>query len=120
MPIALKAEFTVLLDYDGYWLVEKSIAVDVIAAPERYRDGAVYIGSKIAACRLALERAAAMGATELHIDGLATAAVAKEIRARGLKPFIYRWNGVADLTRNARRKPKHWSTGGGSSWTKLT
>lgn len=99
MEITLKAEFTLLLDHDGYWLVEKSIAPEVIADPEKYRHRVVKTGSKIAACRLALEKAAAMGATELHIDGLATSAAAKEIRARGIKPFIYHWNGAADLTR---------------------
>lgn len=96
----MKAEFTLLLDFDGYWLVEKSIAAEVIAAPEKYRHGAVKTGSKIAGCRLALEKAVALGAAELHIDGLATTGAAKEIRARGIKPFIYHWSGTADLTRN--------------------
>ena len=69
MKIPLKAEFTLLLDYDGYWLVERSIAAEVIAAPDRFRSDVVKTGSKIAACRLALDKAVAMGATELHIHG---------------------------------------------------
>lgn len=102
MDIKLKVEFTLLLDHDGYWLVEKSKAAEVIAAPEKYRNGAVKMQSKIASCRLALERAVLMGATELHIDGLATSGAAKEIRARGIKPFIYHWDASADLTRHKR------------------
>lgn len=102
MATMLKAEFTLLLDHDGYWLVEKSIASEVIAAPEKFRNDVVKTGSKIAACRLALDKAVAMGAIELHIHGLATAAAAKEIRARGIKPFIYHWDASADLTRERR------------------
>lgn len=43
-----------------------------------------------------------MGANELHIYGLGTAAAAKEIRAREIKPFIYHWDASADLTRHRR------------------
>lgn len=102
MGTTLKAEFTLLLDHDGYWLVEKSIAPEVIAAPEKFRNGVVKTHSKIASCRLALEKAVAMGANELHIYGLGTAAAAREIRARGIKPFIYHWDASADLTRHRR------------------
>lgn len=94
----VKAEFTLLLDHDGYWLVDKSHAAAVIANPDPFRNGAIKTGSKIASCRLALEKAVAMGATELHIDGQATNGIAKEIRACGIKPFIYHWNALAVLT----------------------
>jgi len=98
----VKAEFTLLLDYDGYWLVEKSKAEAVIADPDQFRSGAVKTGSKIASCRLALEKALAMQATELHIFGLATTAIAKECRAAGIKPFIYHFDASANLTNGTR------------------
>lgn len=94
----MKAEFTLLLDHDGYWLVEKSKAAAIIADPEPFRNDAIKTESKIASCRLALQKAMAMGATELHIDGLATTGIAKEIRASGIKPFIYHKNASANLT----------------------
>ncbi len=93
-----KAEFTLLLDHDGYWLVDASEAAEIIAAPEKYRTGAVKHATKIAACRLAIEKASAMGATEVHIYGQGTTAAAKEIRRRGMKPFIYIRDVLSDLT----------------------
>lgn len=97
----VKAEFTLLLDHDGYWLVEKSEAAAVIANPDLFRDDSPKADTKIASCRLALEKAIAMGAKELHIHGLATTAIAKESRACGIKPFIYHWSAEANLTRRA-------------------
>jgi len=95
----MKVEFTILMDHDGYWLIEKSEAPAIIAAPERYRDRATKISTKIASCRLALEKALAMGATELHLDGVgATTAIKAEVRKAGLKLFIYIPDKMTDLT----------------------
>ncbi|MDC8756941.1 hypothetical protein [Janthinobacterium fluminis] len=103
-----KVEFTLLLDHDGYWLVDAAQAAQIIEQPEQFRNGSIKHPTKIAACRLAIEKAAALGATELHIYGQGTTAAAKEIRKRGMKPFIYIRDTLSDLTSAysiARQKP---------------
>lgn len=102
----MKAEFTILMDHDGYWLAEKSQAAAIMASPEQYRANAIKTSTKIAACRLALEKAVSIGATELHLDGVgATTGVKKEVRKAGIKPFIYFASAMTDLTSEwARRR----------------
>lgn len=95
----MKAEFTILMDHDGYWLAEKSQADAIIASPDRYRANAIKASTKIAACRMALEKAISIGATELHLHGVgATTGVKKEARKAGIKPFIYFASAMTDLT----------------------
>lgn len=95
----MKAEFTILRDHDGYWLVSRRQANAVIANPERYRAGAEKTSTKIASCRVALSRAIAMGATELEIDGVgATTGISKEVRKAGIKPLICIPSAMTDLT----------------------
>ena len=104
----MKAEFTILRDHDGYWLVDRSRAEAVIADPERYRTGAAKTDTKIASCRVALSRAIAMGATELQIDGVgATTGISKEVRKAGIKPLICMPSIMTDLTSEywARNRP---------------
>lgn len=104
----MKAEFTILRDHDGYWLVDKCRADAVIANPERYRTGAEKTETKIASCRVALSRAIEMGATELQIDGVgATTGVSQEVRKAGIKPLICIPSLMTDLTSEywARNRP---------------
>lgn len=106
----MKAEFTILRDHDGYWLIEKSQAEAVIANPEQYRTGAIKTATKIASCRVALSRAIAMGATELQIDGVgATTGASQEIRKAGIKPLICIPSAMTDLTSEywARNRLNH-------------
>ncbi|MBB1634941.1 hypothetical protein [Cupriavidus sp. UME77] len=84
----MKAEYTVFEDAPGYWFVPKADEASAIAEPVRFRR-AVF-ATKIAACRGALEDALGSGATELHLYGMgATIGIKKEVREKGLKPFIY-------------------------------
>ena len=57
----MKAQFTIFMDHDGYWLADQSIAAAIIAAPERYRGEAIKLRSKLAACRLALRLSSGAG-----------------------------------------------------------
>lgn len=84
----MKAEYTVFEDAPGYWFVQKADEVSAIAEPARYQREV--FPTKIAACRAALGEAVASGASELHLHGFgATTSIKKEVRAKGLKPFIY-------------------------------
>lgn len=95
----MKAQFTIFMDHDGYWLADKSKAAAIIAAPELHRGEATKVRTKIAACRLALEKARDVGATELHLEGVgATKAIKTEARKAGIKPFVYMPDAMTDLT----------------------
>lgn len=84
----MKAEYTVFEDEPGYWFVQRADEVSAIGEPARYRREV--FSTKIAACRAALDEAVAAGASELHLHGFgATTGIKKEVRAKGLKPFIY-------------------------------
>jgi hypothetical protein len=100
----MKAEFTILMDFDGYWIVEKGDAAEIVAAPERYRHGASKVSTKIGACRLALAKALEKGAREIHLDGVGvTTAIKTEARKAGVAAFLYAPNGLTDLTRDRSR-----------------
>lgn len=84
----MKAEFTVFEDAPGYWFVPTTDEAAAISEPSRFRQDV--FPTKIAACRGALAQAVGSGATELHLHGMgATTSIKKEVRAKGLKPFIY-------------------------------
>lgn len=100
----MKAEFTILMDFDGYWLADKAEAGSIVAAPERYRSGATKVGTKIGACRLALAKALEVGAREMHLDGVGvTTAIKTEARKSGVEVFLYVPNGLTDLTSERAR-----------------
>jgi len=100
----MKAAYTIFMDHDGYWIAARCSAAAIMIAPERHRSGAMKAGSKIGACRLALEMALRAGATELHLDGVGvTVAIRTEANKAGMKTVLYPPDSVTDLTSDHRR-----------------
>jgi hypothetical protein len=100
----MKVAYTIFMDHDGYWIAARRSAAAIMTAPERHRSGAMKAGSKIGACRLALEMALHAGATELHLDGVGvTVAIRTEANKAGIKVVLYPPDSVTDLTSERRR-----------------
>ena len=83
------AAFTILMNFDGYWVIESSIADAVIAEPGRYSHSVIKAPTKLAACRIALALGMERRALELHLEGVGvTHSALTEIRRAELIPVI--------------------------------